>query len=281
MQNRIIQPILIFSWIFFCFLVGGFSQGIPEPSLVLYGTVMAQTEVGDVRLTSGTIAFQVRPSAGGAAITIRGDLVNINDQFSYVLYVPLETKIPGVTVSANTLGVDVTPASFDRSSVVIDGQLATFVDPALRTFSLTSRDRGRYERIDLTVRNLCPDTDRNLLPDCWEREHFGFVGVDPLDDADGDGVNNLNEFKAGTDPRSTDSFLQFVHIEARTQGVYLEWSGLNGVVYSLLRSNELLTGYEVIASNIPANVPVTQFMDTTAEVLKPGVTYFYVVRTQP
>jgi hypothetical protein len=46
------------------------------------------------------------------------------------------------------------------------------------------------------------DSDNNGLPDAWEIEHFGAIGVDPAADADGDGTTNLMEYLAGTDPRN-------------------------------------------------------------------------------
>lgn len=44
------------------------------------------------------------------------------------------------------------------------------------------------------------DSDGNGLPDSWEREHFGQIGVAPDADTDGDGLTNADEFKLGTDP---------------------------------------------------------------------------------
>jgi len=49
------------------------------------------------------------------------------------------------------------------------------------------------------------DTNANGLPDSWEIEFFGALGVDPLADADGDGTTNLMEYLAGTNPQSAAS----------------------------------------------------------------------------
>lgn len=46
-----------------------------------------------------------------------------------------------------------------------------------------------------------PDTDSDGLPDDWEQSHFGTVGANPAADADGDGLTNLQEYQAQTDPR--------------------------------------------------------------------------------
>jgi len=49
------------------------------------------------------------------------------------------------------------------------------------------------------------DADANGLPDAWETEHFGATGASASGDTDGDGISNLIEYLAGTDPRSAAS----------------------------------------------------------------------------
>ncbi len=44
------------------------------------------------------------------------------------------------------------------------------------------------------------DSDGNGLPDWWQLQYFGYVGVDPYADPDGDGWNNLQEYQKGTNP---------------------------------------------------------------------------------
>lgn len=48
------------------------------------------------------------------------------------------------------------------------------------------------------------DSDRNGLPDWWEWEYFGSIGVDPNADPDGDGLNNLQEYQASSSPVEND-----------------------------------------------------------------------------
>ena len=44
------------------------------------------------------------------------------------------------------------------------------------------------------------DSDGNGLPDYWQLQYFGRLGVDPGADADGDGISNLQEYHDGTGP---------------------------------------------------------------------------------
>ena len=44
------------------------------------------------------------------------------------------------------------------------------------------------------------DTNSNGLSDIWEQYYFGYLGVNPAADPDGDGRTNLQEYQAGTNP---------------------------------------------------------------------------------
>jgi hypothetical protein len=45
-----------------------------------------------------------------------------------------------------------------------------------------------------------PDVDGNGIADAWEIRHFGRTGIDPAGDPDGDGLTNLAESVANSDP---------------------------------------------------------------------------------
>ena len=80
----------------------------------------------------------------------------------------------------------------------------------LETFTYTVSDGLLSDAGLVTVTVLDPeDTDDDGLPDAWELEYFGTLkGADtgPLDDYDGDGVLNLSEYVAGTDPSDHQSY---------------------------------------------------------------------------
>jgi hypothetical protein len=61
------------------------------------------------------------------------------------------------------------------------------------------------KKVSITVLS---DSDRDGLPDIWERTHAGHDARNPYDaesDMDGDGLSNLDEFRLGTDPNNPDS----------------------------------------------------------------------------
>lgn len=49
------------------------------------------------------------------------------------------------------------------------------------------------------------DVDGNGIPDAWEVDHFGRIGIDSSADPDGDGLTNLQEFQMGCDPKKPDN----------------------------------------------------------------------------
>lgn len=49
------------------------------------------------------------------------------------------------------------------------------------------------------------DTNHNGIPDTWEMQKFGSLTHGANDDDDGDGLSNIDEWRAGTNPNNPDS----------------------------------------------------------------------------
>ncbi len=241
----------------------------------MYGAVY---DAQGVRQTSGTLAVTIlRP--GLPALKIQTAVTNINEQFSYVLVIPCETELPGFPVTAtDRLKLTTTPAVFDRSSVTFNDGKILYTDTALSTMSLTSRDRGRLDRVDFSPTGAS-DLDTNGLLKSWEIQHFGRLGVDPLDDPDKDGMSNLSEMHAGTDPNSATSRLAFVSVDvAAGGGARVVWSSQAGKSYRILRSTEILGNYQSVGPVQFATPPANTYVDTTTT---PNGSYFYRITLQP
>jgi len=54
--------------------------------------------------------------------------------------------------------------------------------------------------------------DSNGLPIAWEMQNFGHTGVDPNADPDHDGMSNLQEYLAGTNPNDANDYLRITAI---------------------------------------------------------------------
>jgi hypothetical protein len=88
---------------------------------------------------------------------------------------------------------------------------------------------------------LMADSDNDGLPDSWEQAN-GFRSDDPSDavlDFDRDGMSNLAEFRAGTDPRSTTSALLFAEVHIQGTAVELIFRATADRSYSVLSTDNL------------------------------------------
>ena len=76
-----------------------------------------------------------------------------------------------------------------------------------------------------------PDTDGDGLPDDWERQNFGTLAYGPNDDPDHDGMNNLAECRAGTNPNDPNSKLALTLRVVGTNAIVTWQSGTNATQY--------------------------------------------------
>jgi hypothetical protein len=85
------------------------------------------------------------------------------------------------------------------------------------------------------------DANFDGVPDDWEAKYFGpdpSQWPSPGADSDGDGVKNLQEFLAGTDPTDAASVLR-AELEVTEQGTRLVWNSQPGLVYQVQSSGDL------------------------------------------
>jgi hypothetical protein len=246
------------------------ADGIPEPSLVLYG-VVGDTSAGGNLVTNGTLTWTFRP-VGGNPVVANGSLTNVNGQYSYVLLVPCETTLPGIPASSNTLELASPPTLYNLSQVTVDGVPATFVIPSLTNLTMTATSRGVIEQIDLNV-NL----NVGLLPAWWQLQYFGQLGIDPNGDPDHDGMSNYYEYLAGTDPTNPNSIFKIVNVSAAPAGALIQWTSVQGKFYTLQRTTNLQSGFTDVQIHIPATAPTNSGQDPTPA---GSGTYFYRIQVE-
>lgn len=230
--------------------------GIPEPGLIMYGTI---TNVnGNQPLTSGIVTWQVSGGSPTEAVTLSATLVGVNGQFFYVARVPFETRsLSGITLTKtqNTLALSPagTPVPYTRSASA-GGTNAVIVSPKTSSFTFSGSDRGMVERVNLQVS----------------------IPSDPNLDTDGDGMPDWAERIAGTDPYNASSvFKVSSDIQPNPQGgLTITWSSVSGKTYSVSRTSDLGQGFTVLPSGrgIPSGGATTSYTDNTATGNGP---YFY------
>jgi hypothetical protein len=134
-------------------LLGGITalaQGLPEPSIILYGSVT--NNATGVGMTSGTVAFTF--TNGANTLTVSAPITNVGGQFLYVLEVPFETLAAGLTASpATALPLPTSSATFGRGAKV-DNTNAVILDVAGVGFAVSSADRGRQLRVNLQLQTV-------------------------------------------------------------------------------------------------------------------------------
>jgi Tol biopolymer transport system component len=127
------------------------------------------------------------------------------------------------------------------------------------------------------------DSDGDGIPDLWMTHYFGHPTGEAgdlsraQDDADGDGMSNLQEFLAGTDPTSPASLLSLeIQVQISSlNNVMLSWPAVPGKVYRVQSKDDLnnavwseIPGATVVGLKgscpIPAG-PSTRFYRVTTE----------------
>jgi hypothetical protein len=85
------------------------------------------------------------------------------------------------------------------------------------------------------------DADRDGIPDAWELDHFGnLTTANATSDQDGDGLGDLQEYLAGTDPKQSASSLRGALAPSPAGPVLVfSWLSQPGCQYRILQADSL------------------------------------------
>ena len=124
---------------------------------------------------------------------------------------------------------------------------------------------------------LADDRNNDGLPDSWQMQYFGSLtapGSGPNDDPDHDGMNNYQEYIAGTDPTNAASVLRLTNVRPQGNSVQLSWQGGTNVYYRIQRTQTLNpSNWQDIYTNPPSAVATGTFTDVLAP---SGSTYYRI-----
>jgi hypothetical protein len=122
------------------------------------------------------------------------------------------------------------------------------------------------------------DADGDVIPDWWEEQYFGSItNCAPAADPDGDGMPNLFEYLADTNPTNALSVLRISRIVPEANGLRIEWQGGVAARQFLERSKSLgIAGANWVT--LYTNNPPTPLQTNLFDLLTTNRTLFYRVR---
>ncbi|HWW01075.1 MAG TPA: choice-of-anchor Q domain-containing protein [Candidatus Acidoferrum sp.] len=120
----------------------------------------------------------------------------------------------------------------------------------------------------------------SILSYAWaQRYGLPTDGTADFADTDGDGMNNWQEWRAGTNPRDASSVLQMLSLSNQASGLTVTWQSVSGVNYYVQRADDLTAQppFTSLQSNLVGEAATASYVDTNA--VGPGP-YFYRVGVQ-
>lgn len=186
------------------------AAGLPEPDTILYGKVFHRNHIYELVVTEGNLEWIIRlDDEGTRTLTLRTELEPLADgAFSYRLKVPHEAFVAGFSaanLSPDTVPLGTEDIRYRHHEIRINGTPARILPPGRDFFDASQTRRLSTHRLDLAAVLEIPDSDGDGMPDWWETK-FGLdrFAADGDGDLDGDGLDNLTEFRLGSDPTVPD-----------------------------------------------------------------------------
>jgi hypothetical protein len=119
------------------------------------------------------------------------------------------------------------------------------------------------------------DSDNDGLPDDWEIAHFGNLSRDGSGDFDGDGLSDLGEFQAGTDPNNASDALR-LDIALGTTDTLLRFNAVTGHAYRVEFTDDLLSPTWQLLQDV-SGIDSTRQIEITAPIGTPKEQFYRVV----
>lgn len=185
---------------------------VSEPGTVFYGQVINRSSGHEQVLSQGALNWTI--TDGSTTTTLSANIDQVGTQSIYRLEIPHSLAVSGLDLAAGTLPLGVSASEFRHVSITVDGIRATIRQPGRQTFSVEEIQRASTFRLDLEISRPFVDADGDGLPDWWEDKYGLDKHVnDAALDKDSDGVGNLAEYGALTNPTLPNTNPQLVTAE--------------------------------------------------------------------
>jgi len=208
-----------------------------------WGSMPAAMVVGQSNYTIGVASSNLPTS--GASFTITGD---------------------GLTLGAPTFDANLGNLGLNFISVSIS--IASNATPGLRTFIVQQGTNFAYANGFLKIRPAVLDYNFDGLDDAYQRTYFPVFTASnaaPTADPDGDGMNNLAEYIAGTNPTNAASIFKLLSPTNSHSGAAVRWLSVAGKNYQVFSRTNLLAG-SWLSNGLAVTAAGTnmQYLDVTA-----------------
>ena len=125
---------------------------------------------------------------------------------------------------------------------------------------------GEWSPMSEAAFTIIVDSDNDGLGDAWELANgYSLSANEGAQDTDGDGHNNILEYRSGTDPRSPGSLLKFNMVTRAANTVTLTFTARASRAYTLQRSTDLVTWADAATHAADAADHTATFTDTATE----------------
>lgn len=252
----------LFTWIT-CLIAAAYYTygGIPEPGIVLYGSVRDQ-QSGE-RVTWGVLTWSYAQPSSGDQVTITAEVSDLDGDACYVAQIPFERHVTSDNSSPNALEMKTSPVTYQRSASL--DSLSAPESGGGQTDTVSVTNRGSFRRVDLIVDLSARDFDGDGIPDSYELGNAlnPTVGNPPDSNLDGDAFSDLDEYHAGTRANDSSSLLQLEDAGTVVGGgrVFVTWQSASNRTYMVRRSTNNLLTFVTVATGIPATPPSNTFTD--------------------
>jgi hypothetical protein len=248
-------------------------------SVAVTGTSSNTTHTVVVTLTINTPDFSLAVAPDACTVTAGSNTahtVNVGATNGFTGEILLS-----ITGLPTDVTADFSPASLTNSGTSTLSITTSNASPPgsfILTIAGTSTGIIHTSTVALTIN--APE----LIPSWWLQKYFGCTicpQADPAADPDGDGMNNLAEFLAGTDPTNSASGFRIITAIPQDSDILVIWQGCGGKTNAVQATPNLVDSYADVSSNIilsGSGEQATNFLDVGAAT---NASRFYRLRLVP
>ena len=207
---------------------------------------------GNLPLGPGSI---ITPEIGGTTQITQHDLLAVTgvlDASATSLQPVFINNFQTSVTATNTFTViETTQPIVGTFANVVNGRVSIAGNAG--SFSVTfTQNRTRVVLGDFTS-TVVVDTDGDGMPDAFEQQYFGSpTAGDPAADQDGDGMNNLNEFRTGTSPLDPLSVFRITAIRRQGNDIEILFLAAPDKSYEVVASPTLDGAFTIPVATVPA-----------------------------